>query len=54
MTTPFPSNFDLQSHLDVRINNHVFNYERDCKTYGEIKKCKTKAIQADLSIFTHI
>ena len=26
----------------------------DCKINGEMGKCKTKAIQADLGTFTHI
>ena len=44
----------LQSPVDVQISNHVFKQKRDCKTNEEMRKCTTKAIQADLGIFTHI
>ena len=39
-----PSDYNLQSPADVPVSNHV----------GDMGKCKTKAIQADLGIFTHI
>ena len=38
------SDYNLQSPADVPVSNHV----------GDMGKCKTKAIQADLGIFTHI
>ena len=48
------SNLLKTSPEDVQIGNHVFRQRRDCKANGEVKKCKAKAIQTDLVIFTHI
>ena len=44
----------LLPHVDIQIRKHVFKQKRDCKLYGEFGKCKAKAIQVDLGIFTHI
>ena len=48
------SGYNLQSPVDIQKGNHVFKQKRDCKTNGEMGKCKTKAIHGDLGIFTHI
>ena len=49
-----PSDYNLQTPIDVQTSNHMFKWKRDCKTNVDMGKCKTKAIQADLGIFRHI
>ena len=50
----FPSDYKLQFPVEIQISNDVFKQTRNCKLNWEMGKCKTKAIQADLDIFTHI
>ena len=53
-TSFFLSDCNHKSHVDIQISFHVLKKKRDCKTSREMWKCKTKAIQADLDISTHI
>ena len=48
------SDYNLQSPVDVQISNHMFKQKKHCKTNGEMRKYKAKAIQAYLGIFTNI
>ena len=49
-----PSECNLQSPVDVEISNYQFKQKRDCKTNGKMGKCKSKAIQEVIGMFTYV